>query len=306
MKAGRVILLAVFWLGMMGKTLSAQSIDPADNNANYQKALSLYQSGAAAEGIPYLENIFKNNSTIKPAAYDLLGNIYDRLKQPEKAIAAYTEGIKLDPNYQNLRFNLGLAYFRVKKYAEAERSAIDAIKLDTKHANSQRLYGLVAFHQNKRVNALLAFCSFLLLDPTNARAEEAYTNIQSILRGGILKSEPGVTTTDKNDLALNRGLAAIIAAGKTKKLPPQQLLEYQLKNIFIMAGQLSAKKTDKSFFDKYYADFFYKLAQSNSMPAFAGLVSVSGDKAAYSKWQQDSIQQVTMLTDWVKATERKF
>src|SRR4051812_34595883 len=111
MKVRRVVLLTVFLLEMMGKTVSAQTIDPKDNNANYQKALSLYQSGAAAEGIPYLENIFKNNSTIKPAAYDLLGNIYDQLKQPDQAIAAYTEGIKLDPAYQNLRFNLGLAYF---------------------------------------------------------------------------------------------------------------------------------------------------------------------------------------------------
>jgi tetratricopeptide (TPR) repeat protein len=304
MKAGRSVLITVFLLGTMGKTLFAQTIDPADNNANYQKALTLYRSGAAAEGIAYLENIFKNTSTIKPAAYDLLGNIYDQLKQPDKAIAAYNEGIKLDPNYQNLRFNLGLAYFRIKKYAEAELSAIEAIKLDPKHANSQRLYGLVAFHQNKRVNALLAFCSFLLLDPQNQRAEEACTNIQSILKGGILKTEPGVTTTNKDELALNKGLSAIIAAGKTKNLQPAALLEYQLKNIFIMAGQLSAKKTDKSFFDKYYADFLYRLAQSEQLSTFVKCVSLSGEKDAYLNWAATHSLEVSDLNNWVNATPR--
>ena len=294
MKACRGILIAVFLLGMMGKNGFAQTIDPADNNANYQKALSLYQAGASADGIPYLENILKTNSTIKPAAYDLLGNIYDKIQQPDKAIAAYNEGIKLDPNYQNLRFNLGLAYFRIKKYADAEQSAIDAIKLDTKHANSQRLYGLVAFHQNKRVAALLAFCSFLLLDPSNVKASEARTNIQSILNGGELKAGQGIATNDKSSIALNTRLTGIIAAGKTKKLTGKALLEYQLKSIFIMAGEQTAKKPDKDFFDKYFAEYFYKLAQGNNMTAFAKWISQGSDI-------NDS-----RLTDWVNSTERGF
>jgi len=291
----RVVLLITFLsLIIPGKMLAQQAIDPADNNANYQKALTLYRSGTPAEGIPYIENILKNTSTIKPAAYDLLGNIYDQLKQPEKAIDAYKAGIAIDPKYQNLWFNLGLAYFRIKKYADAEQSAIEAIKLDPKHANSQRMYGLVAFHQNKRVEALLAFCSFLLLDPNNARASEARTNIQSILNGGELKPGQGTPTTDKNEIALNNKLSAIIAAGKTKKLTGNALLEYQLKNIFITAGEQASKKADKTFFDKFFGEYFYKLAQSNNMPAFAKLIGQSVNK------------DDTGLADWVKVTERTF
>lgn len=293
MKARGGILLTVFLLAMMGKNALAQGLDPADNNANYQKALSLYQSGSVAEGIPYLENVLKNNTTIKPAAYDLLGNIYDKLQQPDKAIAVYHEGIKLDPNYQNLRFNLGLAYFRIKQYAPADQSAIEAIKLDAKHANSVRLYGLVAFHQNKRVQALLAFCSFLLLDPGNAKAAEARTNIQSILKGGELKAGQGTPTTDKNAIALNTKLNSIIAAGKTQKLSGNASLEYQLKSIFTMVGEQAAKNADKDFFDKYFAAYFYKLAQSSNMPAFAKLIGQGGDVDA-------------VLSAWVKSTARSF
>ena len=289
---------------IMGQQLLAQTNATTDNNANYQKALALYNSANPTEGIPYLESILQTNSTIKPAVYDLLGNIYDKTQQPDKAIETYKEGIKLDPNYQTLHFNLGIAYFRAKKYAEAEASAIEAIKLDPKHDNSQRLYGLVTFHQNKRVNALLAFCGFLLLDPQNQRAEEAYTNMQSILSGGVLKTE--AAAKDAATLALNSRLSAIIAAGKTKNLQGLPLLEYQLKNIFIMVGQLSSKKANKTFFDNYYAVYFYKLAQSGQFSTFAKLVSITADKEAYAKWQQDSIQQVTLLNDWVRATERNF
>ncbi len=303
MQVRKAILVVVMML-IMGQPLLAQTDTATDNNANYQKALTLYNSATPVEGIPYLESILKTNSTIKPAAYDLLGNIYDKTQQPEKAIESYQEGIKLDPAYQTLHFNLGIAYFRAKKYADAEAAAIEAIKLDPKHAKSQRLYGLVTFHQNKRVNALLAFCSFLLLDPQNQRAEEAYTNMQSILSGGVLKTE--AAAKDKETLALNSGLATIIAAGKTKNLSGTALLEYQLKNTFIMAAQLSAKKKQKAFFDNYYAAFFYKLAQSSHIATFAQLVNTSADKDVYPKWQQNNIKQVTILNDWVKATERNF
>lgn len=266
--------------------------DPANNNANYQLAFSLYVSGKGPEGIPNLESIFKTNSTLKSVAYDLLGSIYDQAHQPEKSIAAYKEGIKADPTYQRLYFNLGLAYFRNKQYADAETAAAEAIKLDPKHANSQRLYGLVAFHQNKRVNALMAFCSFLLADPQNQRAAEAYTNIQSILKGGALKAGEAIPTNDKDVIALNNDLSSIIATSKTKNLPQPQLLEYQLKSIFMMAGQFAEKKTTKTFFDKFYAGYFYKLAQSNNVP---GLV-----KQILNKTEDVG------LSDWVKRTERDF
>jgi tetratricopeptide (TPR) repeat protein len=302
MRVRKVILMVVAML-IMEKLLLAQT-DATTNNANYQKALTLYNSANPAEGIPYLESILQTNSTIKPATYDLLGNIYDKTQQPEKAIESYKEGIKLDPNYQTLHFNLGIAYFRAKRYAEAELSAIEAIKLDPRHANSQRLYGLVTFHQNKRVNALLAFCSFLLLDPQNQRAEEAYTNMQSILSGGVLKTE--AAAKDKETLAFNNAMSGVLAAAKTKNLSGGALLEYQLKNIFITAGQLSAKKADKNFFDNYYAAFFYKLAQSPQFSTFVKLVSLSGEKGAYLKWQQDNPQQVSALAAWIQATSRIF
>lgn len=303
MQVRKAIFITVVML-IMGQALFAQTNAATDNNANYQKALTLYNSANPAEGIPYLESILQTNSTIKAAAYDLLGNIYDKTKQPEKAIESYKEGIKIDPVYQTLHFNLGIAYFRAKKYADAEVSAIEAIKLDPKHAFSQRLYGLVTFHQNKRVNALLAFCSFLLLDPQNQRAEEAYTNMQSILSGGVLKTE--AAAKDRETITLNSGLATIIAAGKTKNLQGLPLLEYQLKSIFIMVGQLSAKKTDKNFFDNYYAAFFYKLAQSPQISIFAKLISVSGEKGTYNKWEQDNPQQTLALDNWVKSTARNF
>lgn len=272
-------------------TLAQVTDDPA---ANYKAAQALVAAGKGTEAVPYLEQVVKTQNNYAAVSYSMLGSIYDNAKQPEKAIVVYKDGLKAYPQDQSLHFNLGIASFRAKQYAQAELAAIDAIRLDPKHANSQRLYGLVTFHQNKRANALLAFCSFLLLEPNGQRAEEAMTNLQSILKGGVLKADgaKSVSADAKEVAALNSGIASVIETAQTKKLSGNALLEYQLKNIFTLAGQASAKKTNKSFFDTYYADFFYKLAQAGQVPALVKLMVSKEESAAFS--------------EWVKGAERKF
>lgn len=288
------LLLRVFWgLLFLGWSIFAFA-QSDDAGANYKTALSLVNSNKGKEAISYLEKVIKTSpSAYTAAAYSLLGSIYDNDHQPEKAITAYKDGIKAYPQDQSLYYNLGLAYFRDKQYGEAEAAAIEAIKLDPKNANSQRVYALVTFHQNKRMNALLGFCSFLLLESNTPRTAEAFTNMQSILKGGMLK-EDGKGTLSAADIkertTLNAAIATVTTSAQAKKLTGTALLEYELKGIFTNAGQLAEKKADKSFFDKFYAAYFYKLAQSDNMPAFAKLV--------------ENKEMDAGLTDWVKGTER--
>jgi len=280
----------------------------ADNAAaNYQLAFSLVALKNGSEAIPYAEKATKINSAYTAAAYSLLGGIYDASAQAEKAIAVYNEGLKKFPNDQNMWFNSGLAYFRSKQYAEAEKAAIEAIKLDVKHANSQRLYALVAFHQNKRMNALLGLCSFLLADPSSPRAEEAYTNIQSILKGGVLKgadTKELSTAEAKEAVILNAGITSVINSPSAQKLSGVALLEYQLKNIFNFVGQAAAKKADKSFFDNFFVAYFFKLAQSNNTEALAQLINKNADGAAYEKWRQANPTKAAAFDEQVKNTPK--
>ncbi|MGF7081239.1 tetratricopeptide repeat protein [Mucilaginibacter sp. UYCu711] len=287
--------LLILLLFCCSTTLFAQDRQTDDPATNYKAALALVDAGKAPEGIPYLEKVLKTQSTYTNAAYSLLGSIYDKNNQPDKAIAIYNEGLKAYPKDQNLYFNLGIADFRAKLYADAELAAIEAIKLDPKHANSQRLYGLVTFHQNKRLNALMAFCSFLLLEPNGQRTEEAATNLQSILKGGVLKADgPGKLSVAQaaENAKSNAIISGAIASAQSKNLAGTVLMEYQLKTIFTQAGLASTKKSDKTFFDKFYVDYFYKLAQSGNVPGLAKLIA---DKAVDAK-----------LMDWVKGAERVY
>lgn len=277
------------------KYKEALTSEPDNAQANYQLAFSLNASGKGTEAIPYLNKVIKTGGDLTGPAYELMGSIYDTAHQPQQAIDAYQQGIKLKPGYQPLYFNLGIAYFRAQKFAEAELAAIEAIKLDPKHANSQRLYGLVTFHQNKRVPALMGLCSFLLLDPEGPRADEAYTNLQSLLKGGDLKA----AKADPETLLLNKTLSTAVAASGGQ-------LENQLKTIFTAAGKLGEKTGKQSFFWNYYAAFFYKLSQTPHFSTAVKLISLSADKAGAAVWLQSNADKRKALDDWTASAERKF
>ncbi|MGZ3873870.1 MAG: hypothetical protein ACXVJD_13190 [Mucilaginibacter sp.] len=252
----------------------ALKIDTGNLFAGYQLANSSFLSGKGKEGIPYLERIVKADSKLKAAAYDLLG----------------------------------LIFFSNKQYAEAEASAIEAIKLDSAHASTQRMYALVCFHQNKRAAALLGFCSFILLEPNTSRSAEAFSNIQHILQGGVLKPEPGDMAPHAIEApiyALNQVITQTVGSiNKGQYTTAADLLAARLKAIFINIGQLAEKQTGDDFFRKYMAAYFYRLAQSTHMPAFVRLLS-SGT-AESDKWIKDNPQQMADLATWIKTTERSF
>lgn len=262
------------YTGAIEKYREALKLDTGNLFADYQLANSLFLSNIGAEGIPYLKKITQTNNKLAGPAYDLLG----------------------------------LIYFKNKQYADAETAAIAAIKIDPKHASSQRMYALVSFHQNKRAQAFLGFCSFILLEPNTARSAEALGNMQHIIQGGSLKAEPGEVqshTTEMNVNPLNQTITQAVADfSRRRYVSAVDLLDAELTAIFTNIGKLAEKQSGNDFFRNYFAAYFYKLAQSPNMPAFARLIS-SGERES-ANWIKDNPGKMADLDNWVKNTERAF
>jgi tetratricopeptide (TPR) repeat protein len=291
----------------------ALKADPENVYAHYELAFSLYSSKKPKEAIPHLEKAVKaDKKDLAVAACSLLASIYDDDAQHQKAIDTYKAAIAINPDYPQIFYNLGICYFRNQQYAEAELSAIDAIKHNPKNASSQRLYALVTFHQNKQMNALMGLCSFILLEPNTPRSTEAYGNIQHILQGGVITDTKGNSTLtispqeQKEAGTLNLAISMSVLSAKSKNLTGTDLLEYELKTIFTIAGQLAEKKTDKTFFDKFFVDYLYKLAQSNNMSAFAHTIALTVNKDESAKWAKENMAAISALGDWLQKTERTF
>ncbi|GAA3974476.1 tetratricopeptide repeat protein [Mucilaginibacter dorajii] len=289
--------------GAIEKYKQALAIDAENAQANYQMGFTLNALHKGLEGLPYLDKVTKTKTNFTAAAYVLMGFIYDDNHQYPQAIDAYKQAIALQSARPDAWFSLGLVYFRTKQFAEAEQAAIESIKLDPKNANSQRLYGLVTFHQNKRAAALMGLCSYLLLEPEGPRSDEAYTNMQSILKGGTLKTEDA--RAEVSTIALNRSLNAAIAKAKPGSTPAE-VLQNQLQAIFEAVGSLTEKQTGNDFFRHYYADFFYRLSKTDNMAAFSHLMGLSANKEVGKQWLQQNEDKRKALDSWLEGVKRKF
>jgi tetratricopeptide (TPR) repeat protein len=291
------------YIGAIDKYKRALKLEPENARANYELAFALYSSRKGIEGIPYLERAIKasTNAQLSAGAYSLLGSIYGGANQLQKSIAAYSKGVKADSTNQRLYYNLGIAQYRAKQYSNAEQSFINALKLDTGYAASQRMYALVTFHQNKRAEALLGFCRFLMLEPNTTQSAEAFGNLQNILSGGSLKPELGYKPSPATKATAgyqNKLLTKALSSFATRRYASQgDLLNAQLKAVFTALGTMPK--------DKYYfADYFYKLSQTEHLPTFARLIS----QKAYpenAKWLKDNSEKVAELEKWIKDTKNE-
>ncbi|BAU52017.1 tetratricopeptide repeat protein [Mucilaginibacter gotjawali] len=304
------------YVAAIEKYKAALKIDPENLQVQYEMSYTLFSSGRGDDAIPLLEKVAPSNRYAE--AYDLLASIYDDKKDFEKSIAYYQQGIIAFPDYQRLRFNLAVSYLRQKRYPEAEQAAIKAIQLDPKHASSQRAYALAMYHQNRGAASIMAFCSFLMLEPQTKRSAEAYQYVQSIIKSKVtvdtangkksvtIRVQDNKENTDESALDM---FLSMIAASPTldenKNKPAVDILNEELSTLFEEGGELGEKKREKDFFWKFYVDYFYKLAQSNNMPAFARFISLSAYREEDLQWFKDNDSKLTALDTWVSNTKRE-
>src|ERR1051326_6744787 len=126
---------------------------------------------------------------------ELLGNAYDSQHRTREAIDAYKRGIKIEPKYARIHYNLGVAYSGQNKFREAREELERTIQLDPNYPSPQ--FGIADVYRldGYRVPAILAYGRALAMEPTGPRATIAAKNLQSLLNLGVEEKGEGNITT---------------------------------------------------------------------------------------------------------------
>ena len=98
-------------------------------------------------------------------SYILQGNIYQKQRQYEKAIAEYGKALKLKPNNPLIYHNMGLAYFYLQNHALAEEYFKKALALKPAIAESNSMLGQIYLLKEDDRSALYYFESAVRLNP---------------------------------------------------------------------------------------------------------------------------------------------
>jgi len=110
----------------------------------YDKALYFMDKREYEKALPYLEIAVKTNiSSLKALAYFQIGYCYGELRSYAKAIEAYKQVIRIDPDDASAHYNLGIAYDEVGFYKDAIEAYKQAIRIDPYDARTYNNLGII-------------------------------------------------------------------------------------------------------------------------------------------------------------------
>ena len=138
---GAMLIALVFLIWGMRPAPAAQGNGDACRNAD----LALSQS-RLRDALSLFQTCHKQDPA-RVEALSSLGIVYARLGEFDEAIAAYKQGLALDPWNPQLNMNMGLAYLKSGRYEEAARSFSRTLLVES---------------DNSRVEELRAFCHYQL------------------------------------------------------------------------------------------------------------------------------------------------
>jgi tetratricopeptide (TPR) repeat protein len=148
-----------------GTTISMTSLNaPNDAKHNYEKARKAYDQEKFMDAEKELDKAVKNYPGFA-AAWSLLGDIHQRLKQPDQAVMEYNQALRADPQYVNPAFGLALIAVQQKRWQDAVQFSDQVSKLNSAAFPSAYFYNAVAnFNLGKSDLAEISARKFKTLD----------------------------------------------------------------------------------------------------------------------------------------------
>jgi tetratricopeptide (TPR) repeat protein len=137
----------------------------------YQKAVYFMDKEEYGKALPYWEIAIKIDiSSLKAWAYFQIGYCYDELGNYTKAIEAYKQAIRINPDDAYVHCNLGAVYGSLGLYKDAIEAFKQAIRIDPDDAKAHYCLGLAYDSLGLYKDAIEAYKQAIRINPDDAVA----------------------------------------------------------------------------------------------------------------------------------------
>jgi tetratricopeptide (TPR) repeat protein len=157
------------WNGLINHALKRIKAFPQDALAWYALGLAYGESGQTAKAIEAYNQVIRINPEYREAWYNL-GVEYGESGQPAKEIEAYQQAIRINPEYANAWCNLGATYGKSGQPAKAIEALQHAIRINPEDALIWYNLGRVYSRLDQPAKAIEAYQQALRINPDNADA----------------------------------------------------------------------------------------------------------------------------------------
>lgn len=294
----------------------AEKLDPEKFNYPYEKAYAYYQKNEYAQAIKILDTV-KEHKNVEPELFQLMGNSYDILDQPEKAFEVYNAGLKKFPNSGLLYLEEGNVYLDRNGIDKALPFYEKGIEVDPKYPSNYYRAAKIYCASTEQVWGMIYGEIFMNLERNSKRTAEI-----SKLLFDTYKSQIKFTSETTSEVSFSKNTTVNvnnIGSDKQIKFPFSLVYEPTLLLSIINEKQIDLNSLDrirKNFVLNYYKfghnkthpsilfEYQNKILESGNLEAYNHWLLLKGDSDNFDKWKAANNDKWNKFIDWF--TENKL
>lgn len=289
----------------------AIKLEPKRMDYPYEMAYAYYLKNDFQKSIKILEKIVKHKS-VEDYVFQLLGNSYDNINKPKKAIKVYKNGLKKFPNSGSLYLELGVMHLKGTDWTIPLSYFEKGIEVAPTHPSNYYWASLILCKTTEEVWGMIYGEIFMNLERNTKRTAEI-----SKLLYDTYKSQ--ISFTGENSFSVSFSKNSVLnikdfANMGTFKLP----FGVGVYEPTLMFSMLSAKTIDintldtirSNFVDIYFSNnhdktypnvlFSYQkqVKEAGHMEAYNHWILMKGDEDAYLIWLNSNEQKWDDFVNW--------
>jgi tetratricopeptide (TPR) repeat protein len=152
----------------LGRFKVRQSNESDGDDSHYQSGLELVRQSRHQEAVSEFKKALQTDNDLVAETYFALGSVYEHLDLIGPAIEAYSNAVKVDPNFAEAFAKLGLVYDRSAQFLKAVRMHLMAIRLRPNDVELRKNLGLAYFNVGSYPEAIKAYNQALQISPEDA------------------------------------------------------------------------------------------------------------------------------------------
>lgn len=304
---------------------NAQKLDPERIDYPYEKAYAYYKKENYKKAIKIL-NTITDHKDVSDFVYQLLGNSYDYIGKPEKALETYKTGMKKFPNSGKFHLESGQIKFAQENYNEAIALWEEGIKVNPNYSSNYYRLAKIFSHTEERIWSLLYGEHFVLLEPNTKRTEEiskllyeTYKNSNEIETDSTLQfhlTKAGFII-DLNDKKAKKGIlpfegtfASAFVVSAIGFLDGVNIASIHTAREGFLDFWFDIKKFDKVYPNKLF-DYQKEIKRNGFFKAYSYWLLSQGNPTEYQQWYAENKQKFSDFANWfnqnrIEIKERDF
>ncbi len=286
----------------------AIKLDPKETIYPYELAFAYCLKEDYKTAVKILEKLRKSKEPSE-LVYQLLGNSYDMLGKPEKALETYADGLEKYPNSGCLNMESGTVYWIHEQYDKAVSYYEKGIEVDPEFPSNYYRVATAYCHSDAEVWGMIYGEIFMNLERNTQRTSE-----MSRLLYNTYKSEITFPNDSVVNISFCKNMSMTLEDLEELKIPFGMVYETIMslavgaeKNIDINSlDRIRTRFVENYYREKYNEkypnvlfDYQNKLKAAGHMEAYNHWLLKNGDEDAFSKWLVDNASKWGAFAKWM-------